>query len=174
MDDAKIVVVACPGESLSAAQIARCEPAPIIAVTEAHEIVPNPAAIVAMDSWWWLSNADVLHKKAPKFSVSRISNVTHIRSRVLDPSTNSGVLGLEVARQIFGATHIVLLGADLCGGRFNGTYSQRPPSDWTWEVFKKQYKRWADAFPNIRVFNCSPYSELELFPRRDLGSILAC
>ena len=89
---------------------------------------------------------------------------------------NSGVLALECARRA-GATRILLLGFDMRGSHFFGSYTNglSNTTEAKRRVHLAQYARWARLHKAIEVINCTPGSALHCFPKarlEDAGDIL--
>lgn len=140
----------------------------VIAVNGAYALAPWSDALVANDRRWWDANPE-----AKKFAGRRISSertlagVEHLPpDGAIASSTCSGVVALELAKRL-GARRILMLGADFHGDHFFGRYTGRLGNTSTVrrEVHRKQFRKWRDANPRIEVFNCTPGSVLEIFPR---------
>lgn len=73
----------------------------------------------------------------------------------------------------FGATEIVMLGYDMCGGHFCPHPLQYPPKS----HFKRHVEHLAGMAEDakrkgIRIVNCSPISRVEAFEKRPLEAYL--
>lgn len=146
---------------------------PVVAVSNAYTLAPWADALASNDATWWESNPKAREFAGQKFSGQHVRGIGPYRSTV-DSQTNSGLLAMEVARQQFGATRVLLLGFDMGGTHYFGPHPKplknTPPH--RFEVFKRQFERWARLHPAVQVINCTPGSALQCFPHSTLEAEL--
>jgi hypothetical protein len=103
--------------------------------------------------------------------------VTHWHPYSRDPTQlggfDAGASAINLAA-LFGATEIVLLGMDMCGGRWVKKHHQSviPELDFTWHLAGLRWMAPELAADGIRVVNCSPVSCIECFERQPLEVFL--
>ena len=151
----------------------RCK---VVAVSDSWVLAPWADALASTDAAWWKAHPAAMSFAGRKFGamqefrptpgVERMSAQTH---------SNSGLLGLMVAVEKFGATRVLLCGVDLNrpGDHFFGKH--KPPlkstKAKTFDVFRQQFARYKPK--GVEIINCSPGSSLACYPRRVLEDCLA-
>lgn len=166
--------ILCTGPSMSQEVANMTRSVQTVAVNNARELAPWAVALAANDSRWWLQNPDALKLPCRKFSANKLHGVERITSNMLSSATCSGVLALEVAKYL-GAKRILLFGVDFKGTHYFGPY-QRPLNNTTneqREVHRKQFERWAKFNHGLPVINCTPDSDLRVFPMGDAHACMA-
>lgn len=160
----KFVVIAT-GPSLTDEQIGMVSHLPCIAVSNAYKRVPNAVALVSADKRWWSHYAPEF--EGPKYSVS---TVAHVEKIPLVSGSNSGLLGMEVAVKL-GATSIILLGFDMHGSHYFGPHPTplKNTDAHGFQRFKDQFA----TFRKVPVYNCTPGSQLDCFPKMELSCALS-
>jgi hypothetical protein len=145
----------------------------VIVVNGAFRLAPWALALAANDSAWWQANPDAMQFAGEKVSFNSIPGVMRLVANGMTPSTNSGVLGLQVASH-FGATSIVMIGADFHGDHFFGKYEGRlkNATPERRKLHARQFEAWA-AVSRIPVWNATPGSALRVFPVVTLAEALA-
>ena len=164
--------VLCTGASLTQDQVDAARGLLVVAVNGAYELAPWADALAANDHAWWIANPSAKDFAGRKFSANRIRDVERIKG--VESHHCSGVLGLEVAKQL-GARRIILLGADMLGGHFFGSYAAcglKDTSAQRREIHKAQFAKWGKINREVEVINCAPGSALECFPRATLAEVL--
>lgn len=139
------------------------------AINNAYEFAPWAEFLAANDQNWWRNHPAAYDFSGLKYSANQIKGVQQIHGSNVVRNSNSGVLGLECAKQL-GATRIFLLGFDMRGTHFFGSYTNGcgNTSSNTRELHKKQFWQWGRSNKNISVINCTPSSALECFPAGDI------
>lgn len=145
----------------------------VIAVNDAYRLAPWADALVANDAKWWRYHSQALRFAGRRFCSSRI-----VGTEPLPPSArhsaccNSGLQAMRVARDVFGAQLIVLLGYDQRGLHFFGAHPQplRNTSAQRRAVHQKQFAAFDTT--KCQVVNCTPGSALQCFPMGDLDLVL--
>lgn len=167
-----------PGPSASAELAARAGHLPLGAVGCAWELAPAARFIASADAAWWRSYPEAAAVPVPRFCMGTPPRgVEQVRMPEIGWSVvNSGVLALECARRA-GATRILLLGFDMRGSHFFGSYTNglSNTTEAKRRVHLAQYARWARLHKAIEVINCTPGSALHCFPKarlEDAGDIL--
>lgn len=143
-----------------------------IAVCDAYKLAPWADALVCADRGWYEFHPDALQFKGLKFSGTPVQHVEQLRhTQEFGSGTNSGLQGMRVARDIFGATRLLLLGFDMHGAHYFGKHPEplKNTTDRRFEVFIKQFERWKGG---CEVINCTPGSALKKFPFMHLEQAL--
>lgn len=170
-------VVAAPGESLTVEQLERVRALPLVAVNDAFKLAPWAQALAANDAAWWRARPEAFEFAGRRFAVQPVNTEVEAleRNALIATGTNSGLLGIEVARRVFGATEILLLGFDMKGSHYFGPHTGglKNPDEETFGRFQFQIAQWAAAHRQVKVVNCTPGSVLATFPRRSLDACLA-
>lgn len=163
-----------PGPSASAEQAERVRHLNVGVVGCAYQLAPWARFIAAADRSWWLKYPETSTLNGRKFSMSTFPDTERVTISYLGSVCNSGVLALEVAKNL-GATRILLLGYDMHGSHFFGKYTNglRNTTPLQRNNHFKQYEQWARTNRDIQVTNCSPGTRLECFPKASLDESLA-
>jgi hypothetical protein len=163
--------VLATGESMSQAVADSVRHLPRVVVNDAFRLAPDADALAANDTSWWKANPDALRFGGRKFTAQepyRRGVIERIeRDALIDTTTNSGLLGVHVARTKLGAKRILLYGFDMRGTHYFGPHpdgmSNTKPA--RFEVFKAQFARYAKALPkDVTIINATPGSALTCFP----------
>jgi len=158
--------VLAPGPSMSQALADRVRGENVIVVNNAFELAPWAQALVANDRRWWEKHPEARKFAGRKFSTKTISGIERHRGKGVGPDSNSGMLGIDVAVEVFKATRVLLLGFDFHGSHFFGPYTNgcgnTTPQSRT--NHRGQMRRWRALHPQIEVINCTPGSALDVFP----------
>ena len=144
-----------------------------IAVKDAYRLAPDADAVVATDRDWWRRELP-LKFAGRKFGVGPPKGVEPVPfGGPISSSTNSGLLALHVAIQVFSASRVELYGIDLSSARgahyFGAHIGRKATTAARFEVFKRQFAQYAVP-KGVTVVNCSPDSELKAFPFAELLS----
>jgi hypothetical protein len=170
--DLSTFVVMATGQSLTAEQVEAVRHLPVVVVNNAFERAPWAMALAAQDKSWWRAHPRAKQFAGRKFSTRPIEGVEKVPIAPLTTSSNSGLLGVHVARML-GASRVLLLGVDLHGTHYFGPYrnglANTVPS--RFENMKKQFARYPRG--ELRIINCSPGSALTCFPFARLSECLA-
>jgi hypothetical protein len=144
----------------------------VVAVSNAYELAPWADALAANDAAWWTEHPKARLFEGQKFSAQHVKGLTRFASSARSDS-NSGLLGLEVARHL-GATRVLLLGFDMHGPHYFGPHPAplKNTPHARFEVFKRQFQLWGRQHPRVEVINCTPGSQLDCFPRGVLKEVL--
>lgn len=144
----------------------------VVVVCDAYQLAPWADALVCADRGWFEIHPDALQLAGRKFSGTPVQHVERLLpTEEFQSGTNSGMQGMRVARDVFGATRILLFGFDMGGEHYFGRHPQ-PLQNTTPErfaVFLKQFDRWRGG---CEVINCTPGSALKQFPFMELGEAL--
>jgi len=142
----------------------------VIVVSDAYLLAPWADALVSGDRKWWNAHHDAFKFAGRKFCGNRSTEGVEFfkPDHMHGVGSNSGLQGMRIARDKFGATKILLCGFDMQGSHFFG--SHRPPLRDTpssrREIHKRQFAKFDTT--NCRVVNCTPGSQLEYFPFGEL------
>ena len=160
-------VVLAPGPSMSQSVADSVRGENVICVNNTFELAPWALALCAQDYRWWRAYPAARDFAGRKFTTNVIDGI----ERILDPAvvatgSSSGLLGLEVARSVFGATSIDLYGFDNHGTHYFGKHPDplRHTHAARFQVFNQQFTQWARQFKDVRVVNRTPGSALTAFP----------
>lgn len=166
--------VIAPGESMTPDLAERLRGQRVVAVGNCFELAPWATALVANDRIWWEEHPQAMKFAGRKFCTKTISGVERHRGKGVRGDANSGMLGIDVALEVFKATEILLLGFDFQGTHFFGLYrnkcSNTTPN--SREKHKRQMKAWRMLHPKVQVVNLTPGSALHAFPMGDLDAYL--
>jgi len=168
-------VLLAPGPSMSRAVADSVRGQKVGVVTSAMPLAPWADFLAATDAGWWLRTPESRKFAGAKYSAARIGDeVTRINTPLVTSSTNSGVLALEVAKQL-GATRVLLLGFDHRGTHYFGPYTNglRNTPERRRLEHMRQFEQWGRANKGIEVVNCTPNSALKCFPMARLDESLA-
>jgi hypothetical protein len=167
--------VLASGPSMSQAVADSVRHLKVVAVSDTFRLAPWADALASQDRAWWRARPEALEFAGRKFGggmepppgVERVPDVAS--------GSNSGVLGIRVARML-GARQIVLLGFDGGSDHFFGPHTgtlknttpQRIP------VHHEQHRQEAHAcrWLGIEVWNCTPGTAIEHYTKASLESVL--
>jgi hypothetical protein len=130
-------------------------------VNDSYLLAPWGDALVANDRDWWKLNPGAKGFSGRRFCGSKYPETERLNPTLECPGgTNSGMQGMRVARDHFGATRILLCFFDMRGSTASGRTDFRR--------FLKQFKRWKGP----EAINCTAGSALMQFPFMDLDAAL--
>lgn len=159
------------GPSMSAALAERIRASGVrrIVVNSTYLLAPDADVLVANDASWWNAHPEALKFGGAKYSTARVGpDVRQIqRKDDIACDTNSALLGLHVA-VVRGASLVLIFGVDLHGEHWHGPHQKTAnPTPQRLKAFAKQFHAYAlRRIPNgVKVINCSPESELDVFPK---------
>lgn len=170
-------VVLATGQSVTADQVeyvrevhaaGKCG---VIAISDMYKLAPWADALVSNDSNWWAHNSE-----ASKFVGRRFCGAPYPGTERLEQTgefnsgVNSGLQGMRVARDVFRASRILLIGFDMHGTHYFGSHPEplKNTTQARFESFLKQFDGWRFG----DVINCTPGSALKRFPFGKLSDIL--
>lgn len=150
-----------------------------IAVNNSWEVARFCDVIYAGDGVWWKHNHKDIDISAERWALSRSAVNLYgcqYRGRVTKDGYNSGANAIELAANVYKARPIILLGFDCSlrhGVHHHGKHAK------TKNPHAERVSLWGGHFAGVAkkigktpVFNCSRYTELDMFPRRDLREML--
>lgn len=144
----------------------------VVAVGNAFELALWADALAANDRVWWQEHPEAMKFAGRKFCTKTISGVERHRGKGVNGDANSGMLGIDVALEVFKASEIVLLGFDFHGTHFFGRYtngcSNTTPA--SRERHQRQMRTWRLLHPKAAVVNCTEGSALKAFPMGNLDA----
>lgn len=141
---------------------------------------PWADALCSHDSSWWHAHKYAIDFKGQKFSARGVARTRHFDMKKIGMigGSNSGLFAMFIARDIFKATGIILLGFDMHrrnGQHFFGphtaTYNNRALKN-TKDTDFIRHKKQFDKFRGCDVFNATPGSDLKRFPMVKLTDIV--
>jgi len=142
-----------------------------VAISDMYKLAPWADALVSNDRNWWENNPDASKFQGRRFcgvpypGVERLEQTGEFNSGV-----NSGLQGMRVARNVFRASRILLVGFDMHGTHYFGRHPE-PLKNTTPERFLKLLRQF-DGWRFGEVINCTPGSALKRFPMGDLSEVL--
>jgi hypothetical protein len=142
-----------------------------IAISDMYELAPWADALVSQDPNWWANNPEASEFTGRKFcggfhpGTERLEQTSEFHS-----GPNSGLQGMRVARDVFRASRIVLIGFDMHGTHYFGPHPDPLPNT-TPERFLAHMRQFA-AWRSGLAINCTPGSALKWFPTGDLREVL--
>lgn len=161
--------VLAPGPSMSQSVADSLKGKKVCAVSNVFQLAPWADLLVANDRKWWSAYPDAHKVESRKFSANRIEGVELVNPHTFGTSSNSGVLALDVVRNL-GAEKVVMLGFDSQGTHFFGPYTNgcRNTPERRRHEHRLQFVSWAHANKKVQVVNCTPGSLIDAFPRGEL------
>lgn len=151
-----------------------------IAVNNSWEIAPFCYYIYAGDTKWWKLNMSKINVKAEKWTCSTsAANTYGINFHFAGGSYNSGMRAIQFGMSQ-GFKNIALLGYDcslINGIHWHGAHTNKSldnPTKDKLPKWKSHFKRVAEsaAKQNVKIINCSRYTELDCFDIVSLESAL--
>lgn len=142
-----------------------------IAISDMYKLAPWADALVSNDPNWWAHNPEASKFTgrrfcgAPSPGVERLDQTGEFNSGV-----NSGLQGMRVARDVFRASRIVLVGFDMHGTHYFGPHPE-PLKNTTPQRFLDHLKQF-DGWRFGEVINCTPGSALKRFQMRELREVI--
>lgn len=146
----------------------RCK---VIAVSDSYRLAPWADALVSSDRGWWrLHDPEFAGRKFAGVPVNGIDRIERFEGNV--SGSNSGLIAIRVAVEVFKATKVLLLGYDMGGSHFFGDHPAplRNTKPARFEVFKKQFAEYRPK--GVRITNCTPGSALTCYPMARLEDVL--
>lgn len=161
--------ILAPGPSLTAADCERVRHLTTIAVGCAFKLAPWADHLAANDRAWWKHYPEAHKFAGEKWSGNILPHLNRVDPCTFGTASNSGVLALDLARNL-GAKEIVLLGFDMHGSHFFGSYQNglTNTSEARRQVHQQQFAQWARANRKVSVVNATVGSKLEAFPLESL------
>jgi hypothetical protein len=165
----------------------------VVAINSSWEIFPTADILLFADHRWWIENRRRLSGfKGRIVTVSELSadpRLLHLRKAQPPPALTARRDSLAMTRTTlqaainllvhFGCIRIVLLGADMRAGADGRTHHHRPhpwaskPGCWAVQMEGLQQVVPLLAAKGIEVFNASPCSAIEWWPKKPLTECLA-
>lgn len=136
---------------------------------------PWADALVSYDSAWWTAHPEALDFQGRKICSKpyRDIEVFDLKKIGVYSFINSGLMGMYVARDLFEAHRLILLGFDMHrrnGQHFFGEHKNGLKNT-TENIFSVHIKQF-DNFSGCEVFNCTPDSDLKRFPLVNLSDMI--
>lgn len=137
-------------------------------------------ALASHDTAWWVAHRFAPEFKGRKFSASGCQGTEQfdVRKLGIPGGMNSGLFAMFIARNVFKAETIVLLGFDMHrrnGQHFFGDhtaiYNNRALKNSNEADFQRHLKQF-EKFSGPKVYNCCMGSDLKLFPIEPLTDII--
>lgn len=168
------IILLAPGPSASQALADSVRGHRLGVVGNAFQLAPWAEFIAASDRGWWRKHPEASKLECPKYSMTEWPDTVKVSVPYLGQVCNSGVLALEVAKNL-GVTRIILLGFDMRGTHFFGQYTNglRNTTPTQRAQHHRQYEQWAKANRSVEVINCTKGSALTCFPKASLDEGLA-
>lgn len=130
---------------------------------------PWADALVSHDSAWWMNNKRAFDFVGRKFARQPLRKVERFLP-IITNGCNSGFMAMDVARVIFKAERVILLGFDMHGTHYFGPHplSLRNTTEARFQQHISQFDKWTGP----KVINCTPGSALTQFPHAALRDII--
>ncbi|WP_202844798.1 hypothetical protein [Luteimonas saliphila] len=141
-------------------------------VSNTYTLAPWADVLVANDHAWWRKHPEAHQFSGRKFSANEIKGVERAKPCTFGSRGNSGVLALDVVRNL-GAKRVILLGLDMHGTHFFGPYKNgcTNTTEAKRRIHVAQFKQWRRRNPGIEVTNCTEGSALTCFPMARLDEV---
>lgn len=188
-----LVILVASGQSAKLVDPADLAKAPAIAVNDSWRLAPHADVLYAADAPWWRHHGYVPEFCGERWTQDRGSRnwpeeaaargLRVIRSApaagvsldpaVLHTGSNSGFQALNLAI-LGGARRVALVGYDMGGPHWFGDHPGELNRASPYGTFRKAFEDAAEqvAGLGVEVFNCSPCSSLNCWPRADLRALL--
>lgn len=153
----------------------------VVAVSDVGILkAPWADALCSHDSSWWIAKPKALDFTGKKYAARAYQTVEQFNVQKLGMvgGLNSGLFAMYVARDLFKATNLILLGFDMHrrnGQHFFGPHTEtcgknalRNTNEKTFYIHIRQFNR----FSGCDVVNCTPDSDLNRFPKAPLREVL--
>lgn len=142
----------------------------VIAVSNVGlDLAPWADALVSHDSGWWAHNLHSNMFEGRKFCRNHWARC---ETYIPDPKNgcNSGYMAMQVARDIFKADLLILLGFDMHGTHYFGPHPKglKNTTPERFSAHLKQFNGWSGP----EVINCTPNSALTKFPYQPLQDVI--
>lgn len=133
------------------------------------DLAPWADALVSHDEKWWAHHTHSNMFEGRKFCRTHWPNVEVF---IPNPSNgcNSGYMAMQVARDIYKAEKIVLLGFDMHGTHYFGEHKTGLTN--TGEAGFNRHIKQFEGWHGCEVVNCTPNSALKKFPFMELEKVL--
>ena len=193
--EGRTAVVMASGQSLTKEDAEAVRHLPRVVTNGTYRMAPDAEVIFGADVNFWrnegyqdvydcpgfkvsLDLAGGVHPNTPEsVLIVRVggrsgleAGQTHIRT-----GGNSGHAAIHIAASM-GAKRIILLGLDMTGGHWHGKHPKglANPTEGAFKRWKQHFTHLAKALQerDIEIFNCSPISVLQCFPKRRLSDCL--
>ena len=144
----------------------------VIAVSDAYRLAPWADVLVSSDSAWWRAHPAALKFPGRKFcgvpfkDLEQIPYAHHITN-----GSNTGLRAMALARDLFNAELIIMLGFDGHGAHFFGKHPH-PLKNATPKKMENHVRQFR-TFRGCKVFNCTPGSAIDCFQFATLEEVLA-
>lgn len=148
----------------------------VIAVSNVGlDLYPDADALVSHDINWWYAYPNSFEFEGAKYSAKEVGNKSVQQYKTSISSINSGLLAMLIARDIFKAKRLILLGFDMQGTHYFGKHPEakngRRLSNALPHVFDMHIKQF-NSFSGCEVVNANPDSALNRFPKANLCDII--
>lgn len=146
----------------------------VIAVSNVGiDFAPWADALVSHDSTWWLTHKEAIEFKGQKFSALGFRGTQGFNGKRvgINSGMNSGLLAMFVARDIFKAEDIILLGFDMHGTHYFGPHTRQLHGKTLKNTDEKGFSahiKQFEKFEGCKVVNCTPDSHLKIYPHKKL------
>lgn len=130
---------------------------------------PWADCLVSHDSRWWCAYPHSMNFKGRKFSRNGCfkTEAHHPTGIPKNNGINSGLLGMYVARDIYKATEIILLGFDMKGIHYFGNHEKKVGNRALKNSSEKDFQRHMQQFiyfTGCPVYNCTRDTALKAYP----------
>lgn len=142
-----------------------------IAISDMYQLAPWADALVSNDPNWWANHPEASSFIGRRFCGAFFPGTERLgQTGEFNSGTNSGLQGMRVARDVFRASRIVLVGFDMHGEHYFGRHPE-PLQNTTPQRFLSHLKQF-DAWRFGEVINCTLGSALKRFPMGELSEVL--
>lgn len=150
----------------------------VVVVNDAFRLAPSANALAANDHAWWRRNPDAMEFAGRKFTANTINGLERITGNLISTGSSSGVLALEVARQLMldsddGTQKVIELHGynnhSRSGHHYFGRHKEplRTTQPQRFKVFEAQLAALGHDMKRqgFSIINKTPDSDLECFAR---------
>lgn len=132
------------------------------------DFAPWADALVSSDDAWWKAHKQAFSFIGRKFCRHELVGTEQYITSI--NGCNSGLMAMFIAKDVFKAERIILLGFDMKGTHYFGPHPKELKNT-TEKRFKDHIGQFR-IFPKISVINCTPDSDLSMFPKAKLRDII--
>lgn len=189
------MAVLCSGQSLTPEDAAKVRSLPRITTNGSYRMAPDADVLYGSDVFFWRHReyADVFDGQGLKLTCEQIPGIypfapdgVHVVRHggttgfTEDPGKirtggNSGYAAIHLAASM-GAKRIIVLGLDMRGEHWHGKHPHglNNPKEHRFRAWIRNFRTLGPELISrgVEVFNCSPITALEVFPKARLSDLL--
>lgn len=145
-----------------------------IAVSNAYELAPWADALVSNDAGWWRFHENAINFAGRKFCGVDYPDTEKVKFEgAVTMGSNSGLLAMHIAVNIFGAKRLLLCGFDMRGSHYFGPHPAplKNTKPKRFDAFIEQFMFFRPR--GVEIVNCTPGSAITAYKRGELEACLS-